>query len=553
RVGRARAQALLRLSAVDVRPVVARVREFIDRRMDELVAPGVQVALTDRERTLAVICRGVANADALIPVEPSHRFQIGSIGKGMTVMALLQEREAGRLDLDAPVTEYLPWLEIVSPYPPITVHHLLSHTSGLIQGMDFTTEAAHEVWSLRELEPGFAPGERFWYSNVGYKALGLVLERLTGRPWFETVHERVMTAVGMQDSSPVITHDVRASLAVGYGAAFDDRPWQPTHGVAPAPWLESGTADGTICATADELAGYVRLLLNEGRGVVEPTSFSLMSSPMVVDEDSGERYGYGLRWTEGRLLGHSGSTVGYAAHASCDPATGFGVAICTNGFGPRISLATFALDTLAAAAGGGSLPEVPPLPDPWSVTGPARYAGVFRGPAGSLEIAPAVYRLMAGFDGRWAQLRPFDPDDPGCFLIEDRDLDRFVLRFEMGEDGRAEIAHHGPDRYEVGGRSKGGPPSQAGAEWGAVVGHYRSHDPWASHIRVFLRDGEPWLQDPAHDEVRYHERPLRALPDGSFRVGEPWSPDRIRFETVIDGRATKAVYDCAPMYRTFTP
>jgi len=536
---------------VDVRAVAKRVREFIDLRMDELVAPGVQVALTDRERTLAVICHGFANADARLPVEPHHRFQIGSIGKGFTAMALLLEREAGRLDLDAPVNEYLPWLEIASPYPPITVHHLLSHTSGLVQGMDFTTEATHEVWSLRELEPGFAPGERFWYSNVGYKALGLVLERLTGRPWYETVYERVMTQVGMQDSSPVITHDVRPSLAVGYGATFDDRPWQPAHGVAPSPWIESGTADGTICATADELAGYVRLLLNEGRDVVDPASFSLMSSPMAVDEDTGERYGYGLRWIDDRLLGHSGSTVGYAAHASCDPATGFGVAICTNGFGPRIALTTFALDALAAAAGGGSLPEIPPLRDPWNVTGPERYAGVFSGPAGSLEVAPSGDRLTADIGGRSARLIPFDPGDPGGFLIDDRDLDRFVLRFEMGEDGRAAVADLGPDRYEAGSRS--GPPSRAGDERRAFVGHYRSHDPWASHVRVFLRDGEPWLQDPAHDELRYHERPLRALPDGSFRVGESWSPDRIRFDTVIDGRATRAVYDCSPMYRTLTP
>jgi D-alanyl-D-alanine carboxypeptidase len=538
---------------VDVPAVVARVREFLDRRMEELVAPGVQVALTDRDRTLAVICHGLANADSRTPVEPHHRFQIGSISKGLTAMAILQEREAGRLDLNAPVTEHLPWLEIASPYPPITVHHLLSHTSGLIQGMDFTTEAAHEVWSLRELEPGFAPGERFWYSNVGYKALGLVLERLTGRPWFETVHERVMTPAGMQDSFPVITHDVRPSLAVGYGATFDDRPWQPAHGLEPATWIESGTADGTICATADELAGYLRLLLNDAYGVVSPQSFSLMSSPMAVDEDTGETYGYGLRWIEGRLLGHSGSTIGYAAHASCDPATGFGVAICTNGFGPRVSLSTFALDALKAAVGGGSLPEVPPLPDPARVADGERFAGAFRGSAGSLEVTPNADRLVADFGGRRVRLLPLDPDDPGVFLVEDRELDRFVLRFEVGEGGRANVAHHGPDRYQADGRTQAGRPSRTEAEWHAFVGHYRSHDPWASNVRVFLRGGEPWLQDPAHDEPRYHERPLQPLPDGSFRVGEPWSPDRIRFDTVIDGHATRAVYDCAPMYRTFTP
>jgi CubicO group peptidase (beta-lactamase class C family) len=79
-----------------------------------------------------------------------------------------------------------------------------------------------------------------------------------------------MNDVGMEDSPPVVTHDVRPNLAVGYAEPFDDRPWQAAHGLAPAAWSESGTADGTICATAGELAGYVRLLLNRGRHGGEP-------------------------------------------------------------------------------------------------------------------------------------------------------------------------------------------------------------------------------------------------------------------------------------------
>ncbi|MGH2526321.1 MAG: serine hydrolase domain-containing protein, partial [Actinomycetota bacterium] len=227
---------------MDVDAVDERIRAYLDRRMGELLAPGVQIALTDRDQTLAMVCHGFANAEARTPVESHHRFQIGSISKGFTVMALLQEREAGNLDLDAPVTDYLPWLEIASPHPPITVHHLLSHTAGIVIGAEVTGEGTHAVWSLHQLEPGFAPGERFWYSNHGYKALGLILEHITGRPWFDVVRERVMAAAGMEDSPPTITHDVRPTLAVGYGAPFVDRPWQPAHGLAPAVWSESGTA-----------------------------------------------------------------------------------------------------------------------------------------------------------------------------------------------------------------------------------------------------------------------------------------------------------------------
>ena len=536
---------------IRVDAVVERVRAYLDRRMGELLAPGVQIALTDRDRTRAVVCHGFANAEARTPVESHHRFQIGSISKGFTVMALLQEREAGNLALDAPITEYLPWLEFASRYPAITVHHLLSHTAGLILGTEFTGEATHALWSLQQLEPGFAPGERFWYSNDGYKALGLILERVTGRPWFDVVHERVMSAAGMKDSPPTITHDVRPTLAVGYGEPFDDRPWQPAHGLAPAVWSESGTADGTICATADELAGYVRLVLNRGDGVIEDESFELMSRPIAADLDTpGDVYGYGLKWVEERFLGHSGSTVGYVALALCEPRTGFGVAICANGIGPRIDLARFTLTTLAAAAAGDELPDLPEPSDEASIPDAERYAGVYRGERRSFDVRADGDRLVLAGE-RDARLVSFDSPDSGSFLVDDRELDRFVFRFTATPGaGRPTVLDHGPDRYV---REGGAPTARVPADVEPFVGHYRTHDPWQANIRVFVRDAALWLQDNSSDEVRYHERHLEPLEGGTFRVGESWSPDRIRFDSVIDGRATRAIYDGAPMYRMFTP
>lgn len=538
------------MTRLDVDAVDERIRAYLDRRMSEFLAPGVQIALTDRDRTLARVCHGFANAEARTLVEPHHRFQIGSISKGFTVMALLQEREAGNLDVDAPVTDYLPWLEIVSPYPPITVHHLLSHTAGIVIGAEVTGEGTHAVWSLHKLEPGFAPGERFWYSNHGYKALGLILERITGRPWFDVVRERVMAAAGMENSPPTITHDVRPTLAVGYGAPFDDRPWQPAHGLAPAVWSESGTADGTICATAEELAGYVRLVLNRGDGVITGESFELMSQPIAPDLDTpGDVYGYGLKWVEERFLGHTGSTIGYVALALCEPQTGFGVAICANGMGPRMHVARFALATLVAAAAGDALPDIPEPSDEASIPGAERYAGLYRGESSSFEVRADGNRLVLAGE-RGAKLVPFDSPDSGSFLVDDRELDRFVLRFSLSSAGRPTVLDHGPDRYVRDGEPESAP---APTEVDPFVGHYRTHDPWQANIRVFLRDGALWLQDNASDDARYHERPLEPFGNGSFRVGESWSPDRIRFDAVIDGRATRAVYDGEPMYRMFTP
>ena len=93
---------------------------------------------------------------------------------------LLQLHEEGRVDLHAPVAGYLPWFELRSEYEPIAPHHLLTHTGGIVAGSDVSADSRFDVWAIRETEAGSAPGERFEYSNVGYRALGYLLEEVTG-------------------------------------------------------------------------------------------------------------------------------------------------------------------------------------------------------------------------------------------------------------------------------------------------------------------------------------------------------------------------------------
>ncbi|MBI2237663.1 MAG: beta-lactamase family protein, partial [Actinobacteria bacterium] len=347
------------------------IRRYVESRWETLDTRGLALGLTDRERCLGVQTFGFANVDARTPVSAEHLFQIGSISKGFTAVALLQEHEAGRLDLHAPVTQYLPWFEVRSAHAPIAIHHLLTHTAGIIQGMDFTGEGTHEVWALRETETGFAPGERFWYSNVGFKTLGLVLETVTGQPWWEVVRERVLLPLGMTATDPITTHETRKRLAVGYVPRYDDRPWHPSHGFAPGTWVESATADGTICSTAEDMTAYARLLLNRGEGpgarILSEESFGLMAQRVIEDPaEPGVLYGYGLKTREvaGRTcLGHSGSTIGYSAYVLADVDAGFGVAILMNAYADRVAHVTFVLETLAAAARGDELPPVPEPPD----------------------------------------------------------------------------------------------------------------------------------------------------------------------------------------------
>jgi CubicO group peptidase (beta-lactamase class C family) len=540
---------------VDASAPLERLRRYVDRHREHLATPGLSLAVTDRDRALGGVVDGLASVEAGVPVAAHHRFQIGSISKGFTALAVMQEVEAGRIDLQAPVTAYLPWFEVRTDFPPITIHHLLSHTSGLIIGMEATGEARSEVWSLRETVTGFAPGERFLYSNVGHKALGLVLEAVTGRPWWEVVRERVAEPIGMGGVDVVITDDVRERLAVGHASPRLDRLWLPRHGWAASPWFESGTADGTICATAEELTAYARLLLRSGAGVVSAASFERMTTPHDPEPEPGEdRFGYGLKWVAAptgeafRLLGHTGGMVGFSAILLVDVRAGFGaVALMNSAFGRRLDLARFALACLAAEAAGEPLPEVPDPPDPLRVPDAGRYAGRYADAAGEIVVEAEGERLAVEAGGRRAQLVP---DVADVFVVDDPVLERFPIRF-LREDGATTGAFWG-DRWLVGAAGSPAEPAHPDA-WAAYPGRYVSWNPWAPGFRVFLRRGELWLAFTGDASDADGEQPLTDAGDGSFRLGEPWSPDRVRFDTVIDGRTTRAVLDAAPYYRTFVP
>ena len=169
--------------------------------------PGLAVAITDRQELLWTGCYGYADVATGSPVTPETLFEIGSIGKSFTSLALLQLQEAGQLDVMDPVTRYLPWFQVQTRFPPICLHHLLSHTAGIVRGTDFSPKSFAEVWALRDMETGSAPGEHFLYSNTGFKTLGLVLEAVTGRPYAENIRGRILDPLGMSATEAVITHE----------------------------------------------------------------------------------------------------------------------------------------------------------------------------------------------------------------------------------------------------------------------------------------------------------------------------------------------------------
>jgi hypothetical protein len=164
------------------------------------------------------------------------------------------------------------------------------------------------------------------------------------------------------------------------------------------------------------------------------------------------------------------------------------------------------------------------------------------GPAG--DVGPAGDSERAGIEVA------LERHGDGLFLAPHPDWDRFHLRFERDDDGAVVALSFGPQWFAREGRTPHAAPAPD-PSWEQLTGAYRSHDPWNPVFRVISRRGRllmvaPWLY-PAD------EMDLVPLPGGGFRVGVPeWLPDRLTFGTVIDGHATRAVYDGTPFYHTFT-
>jgi CubicO group peptidase (beta-lactamase class C family) len=485
-------------------------------------------------------------------VTPDTLFEIGSIGKSFTSLVLLQLQAEGRIDLHAPVTRYLPWFHVQSAYDPITVHHLMCHTASISSGADFTPGARYGAWALRDTATASAPGTHYHYSNVGYQVLGFLLEDLLDQPYAQIIRERILVPLGMHATEPVITHETRKRLAVGYEYFYDDRPNFAGSALAPATWLEYGLGDGSIAANAADLAIYLRLLLTRGRrsAVLSEANYHLMTQ-RLIEMGNGVFYGYGLFTSEQdgyTVIGHSGGMVGYHSVLLADSEHGLGTIVFLNSPDNPYGIANYALRLLRAASFEQAWPEPPALSPARRSEHAADYAGTYRCGDGTLVITAEEERVVLVHQGEAIPLAKLNAS-PDVFYTAHPEFALYPFRFVRREGKIVELLH-GPDWY-VGEYYTGPRTFACPQHWQAYVGHYRAYNPWLTNFRIVLRKGELLLVYPSGEE-----RTLVA-PGGtsdSFRIGEgEHEPECIRFDTVVNQHALRANMAGGDYYRTFTP
>ena len=386
---------------------------------------------------------------------------------------------------------------------------------------------------------------------MGYKTLGLVLEAVTGKPYGDLVQERILTPLGMRNTVPHITNDMRHRLAVGYNDGPGDRPWRPEYGFVPAPWLETDTGDGCICATAADLATYLRMLLNRGAGpngrILSEESFALMTTPFT-ELGPDEPYGYGISLSpnDGRpRIGHGGGMVGYISTMLGDVESGIGVIVFKNSMQGTRDIAEFALSCVINALAEEPLPD---LPEPPQVD-LSPYIGEYRDGEEAVVVSIEQGQLLVQRGSERLQLEAHGmPPEKDEFLAREAGWDLFPFRFLRNDAEEIEGLVHGEKWFPA--ASYSGPTEfDVPEEWHAYPGHYRGYNPWNPEFRVVLRQGALRLIYPGGWESLL-------TPDGDgFRVDDdPEGPERFVFDTIVDGKALRVSSPGSETYyRFFTP
>ncbi|MCG6949895.1 MAG: serine hydrolase [Acidobacteria bacterium] len=259
---------------------------------------------------------GEADKDRGIANNLETRYNIGSIGKTITGVSIMQLVEQGKVALDAPVSTYLEDF----PYgDAITIHHLLSHTSGMFNYMAHPEYRAR-MPELREIDDWLPlvydqqlvfepPGSRFAYSNSGIVTLGAVIEQVTGMPYEDYIRENILDPAGMDSTGLDYPEDEVPNRALGYTRSVSGESFIPAAGNVPP-----ASADGGIETTVGDLLAFDRALY--GDTLLSESSKQKMYTPNLED------YGYCWRVAVDngrRSVGHGGGTSGVSAMFSRFP------------------------------------------------------------------------------------------------------------------------------------------------------------------------------------------------------------------------------------------
>lgn len=533
-------------------PVFAPLDAFAERYMREMHAPGMTLALADRDGVQRVVTYGLSDAERGLKVRPEELFHIGSISKSFIALVMLQLRDEGKIDFNRPVASYLPWFKVDTRFSAVTTHHLLTHSSGL-----HTLPSVFLTDNSRGHRAAYPPGQHFFYNNMGFALLGYLAWTLDGRELPALLRERIFTPLGMRSAEPVIDFDMRERTAKSYEFFKTDRPAARAGRLAEGDGMVMTDASGCIAASAADMGEYLRMLCRLGAGprgrLVSEQAFRDFSKGQIEAKEFGPEafYGYGI--AQERVDGedyvmHTGGMLTFASALRVNLDEGVGAFASINamqGYRPT-PVVRYALELMRAHRRHVSLPAATPLDAGWTDAKAAQYAGTFRAPGGKTLIVTRLGRqLHLEQPGGRIALEPALETD--SFVVLHASMERYPLVFTrkhaLDPDSEVLEAAWGPDWYAAPGYA-GTKDFALPAAWKAYEGHYRNDNPWVGSVRVMFRKGRLWLNGTI---------PLEVEGDVFVLRDEEHSTEWIQFLDEVNGLCMRVKWSGEDLRRVAAP
>ena len=296
--------------------------------------PGLVVGIALRGRVIYRRGLGLASVQHRVANQPATRMRIASISKHFTALAALLLAEDGLLDLDAPVSRYLPSLPELDGYP--TLRDFMQHTSGYRCTLDMGTlsnglAAQPPGWQLtamtKQTSTNFAPGHGQMYANGTYAALSVIIERVSGMPFADFLRTRVFEPLGMTD-----TEAVQDDTRMVPGMASSHVP-APGGGWRRGPVDAELLGDGNLVSTVDDMLRWMAHL-NGPKAIGSEAVWRQLLTPAKLANGSTSTYALGLKRHAYRgvdVIHHSGGLFGLNAQMVTVPNQGLDIIIMVNG------------------------------------------------------------------------------------------------------------------------------------------------------------------------------------------------------------------------------
>jgi CubicO group peptidase (beta-lactamase class C family) len=294
--------------------------------------PGAALLVVHDGRAVVRKAYGLANLEQHIPATPATNYRLASVTKQFTAAAILLLAEDGKLSLSDPIRKWFPTLP--AAVDSVTITHLLSHTSGIVDYEDVmpegTTVQVHDADVLRLLESQdttyFKAGSSYRYSNSGYSLLSLIVQRASGKTFATFLHDRIFQPLGMKNS--VAFEDGISRVANrAYGYTLRDGKWTQKDQSTTSAVL----GDGGIYSSIDDLMKWDAALYDSR--LLSDESRRLAFTPHAQTKEPGVQYGFG--WMiSGDAIWHSGETSGFRNVIVRYPKSRLTVVILTNRDGP---------------------------------------------------------------------------------------------------------------------------------------------------------------------------------------------------------------------------